>query len=241
MDKSKLASSFEKSKATQLIIALLGQESMSFSQLMEATKANPRTLSDRIKELDDNNIISVKKDNKFPFKETIKLTENGRRIANLIIPVYTNQPKGLSTRAKTLLYMIFKMGGCINGTTRMEKLPFLLEKELGVNLSYHYTAMPYGPYSTELLDELNLLRAQGLLSISEEVVPVKNSGETKAVERRNYYLTKEGKELCRKLSKDFSVKTQASIIKLVEKYGNMSLQDLLDYVHKEYPLYKKNS
>ena len=101
--------------------------------------------------------------------------------------------------------------------------------------------MPYGPYSTELLDEINLLREKEMLLINEEVVPVKRSGEVTAVERRNYVLTKKGREKCKEITKDIPEKTQISISKLKELYSTMALQELLDYVHNKYPSYQKKA
>jgi DNA-binding HxlR family transcriptional regulator len=233
-----IAASLEKSKAAQLVLALLGKESMSFSELMEATKANPRTLSDRIVELSQNNLISVEKDTKFPFKETITLTKRGEMIAQYLNRAYSTPSKGLSERAKILLYMIHEMGNIVKGTTRMEKLPFLLDNEFGVKLAYQYIAEAHGPYSIELLEEIKLLQDNGYLAVTEEIVPVDKNGETVQVERRDYCLTQKGIEKSKELTEGISNQIKTSVNEL-KKFNNMKLQVLLDYVHTKYPNYKK--
>lgn len=233
-----LVSSLEKSKATQLIVALLEQESISFTKLMKLTDSNPRTLSDRIKELSQYNIISAHRDTKFPFTEAIKLTKEGQELAKRIKIAYVNSESRISKRAKILLHMLYELGGEVKGTTRMEKLPFLLEKEFGVNLAYHYIPMDYGPYSIELLDEINLLQKKGYIDVKEEIVPVTENGETKDVERRVYCLTNKGKEKNEKLTQELADETKNSVHK-VRRYNEMPLRELLEYVHKKYPKYLK--
>jgi DNA-binding HxlR family transcriptional regulator/uncharacterized protein YwgA len=239
--KIELASSLEKSKATQMIVALLDQQkSMSFTELMRIINANPRTLADRISELSQYKIISVEKEKSFPFKETITLTNEGLELAKRIKIAYVSIDSNISYRAKILLYMMHVLGGEIIGSTKMEKLPFLLEKEFDVKLGYHYNPMDYGPYSIELLNEINILQMKGYISVREEVVPIKEKGTTKAVERRTYCLTDKGKEKNNKMLQELNQNIRDSIEK-IRKYNDMNLNDLLDYVHTKYPEYKKKS
>jgi DNA-binding HxlR family transcriptional regulator len=240
MTRWKLVSNFEKSKATQMIVTLLDKNSMNFTELMRATKSNPRTLSDRIKDLSNNKIISVKKLPKFPFTETIELTEDGKEIAKRMKIVYSHSEKGISKRAKQLLYVIYEAGEKIVGTTRMEKLPFILEKEFEMRFNYHYKPMNYGPYSIELLDEIDALQREGYIEISEEFVPVKTEdGSTKETERRSYILTKKGIELGKNLKSKVPPIEQKTL-NFIKKYNQLSLNSLLDFVHGKYPTYKKD-
>lgn len=240
MTSKDLISSLGKSKASEILLALLEQKSMSFTELMKITEGNPRTLSDRIKELSEYNIISAQKDTAFPFKETIKLTEEGIELAKRIKIAYANSEGVISKRAEILLYMIGELGNEIKGTTKMEKLPFLLEKEFGVTLAYHYIPMEYGPYSIELLDEINLLQLKDYITIKEELVPVTENNETKEVERRVYCLTEKGKEKSQKISQQISEEIKISI-QNIKRYNDMTLRELLNYVHTSYPEYKKNN
>ncbi|MEM0466705.1 MAG: winged helix-turn-helix transcriptional regulator [Candidatus Thermoplasmatota archaeon] len=236
-----LASSLEKSKATQMIVALLDwKKSMSFTELMREINANPRTLADRIDELSQYKIISVEKEKSFPFKETISLTDKGRELAQRIKIAYMSIDSNISNRAKILLHMMYVLGGEIIGTTKLEKLPFLLEKEFEVNLGYHYDCMEYGPYSIELLNEINILQMKGYISIREELVPIKEKGTAKTVERRTYCLTEKGKEKNKKIIQELDQNIRNSIEK-IRKYNNMNLNELLDYVHKKYPEYRKTN
>lgn len=238
---TELASSLEKSKATQIIVALLEeQKSMSFTELMRTINANPRTLADRITELSKYKIISVKKEKSFPFKETISLTEGGRELAKRIKIAFVTVDSTISKRAKILLHMLHVLGGEIVGTTKMEKLPFLLEKEFSVQLGYNYCPMDYGPYSIELLNEINILQTNGYISIYDELVPIKEKGTSKTVERRTYCLTEKGREKTKKIFNELDQKTRDSVEK-IRHYNDMSLSELLDYVHTKYPEYKKNS
>jgi len=234
-----LVSSFEKSKATNLIITLLDKKSMNFTELMKSTKSNPRTLSDRIKDLAKAKVISVEKLQNFPFTETIQLTKKGVEIAKRMKRVYSHSENSISERAKKLLYIINEAGGSIIGTTRMEKLPFLLEKKYDIQFDYHYNPMTYGPYSIELLDDIELLSNNGYLQIIEEFVPVKtDDGSLKETARRSYVLTKKGEEKSKRIKGDILPKIETAL-DFIHTYNRIALKSLLDYVHKKYPNYQK--
>jgi DNA-binding HxlR family transcriptional regulator len=240
LEENNFISSLEKSKATQIMVSLLNQGSMSFTQLISYTGGSPRTLIDRIDELSKNKLITVKKETKFPFREEIELTAKGTEIAKLLRSAYKLSEKGLSRNEKILLFMMYRLGNIIKGTTRIEKLPFILKHELGVDLKYHYIPMEYGPYSVELLEEIGLLENKGYITIQSNIVTVKDKDEEKEVERRMYCLTSKGLKKAQEVSKKISAEIQEAINKL-DNYNKMPLSDLLDFVHKKYPEYRKRS
>jgi len=64
-----------------------------------------------------------------------------------------------------LLIMLMNLKEII-GRTRFQKIVFLLEQKFGVAFSYNFTPYYYGPYSSDLQHEINLLSLMGFVDIS---------------------------------------------------------------------------
>jgi len=239
MSKENLGNIFEKSKAIDIIILLIEEETTTLTNLIKIVGGSTGTVYDRLDELSEANIITIKKKNKFPFTRTVQLTEKGKDIAAKLRRIRFETSGELTESARLIIYMIYSFGSSIHGTTRMEKLPFLLEKEGSIKLSYYYKPMTWGPYSIELLDELNFLQDQGYLNIIEETVEISNNAqEHKKVERKSYILTVQGLSKAKRIKKQLSEQDTQAIGK-IKKYNDMPLEDLLDYVHTKYPSYQK--
>ena len=74
---------FEKTKSLTIVKELYNCP-MDFTLLLYNVKCSPRTLQDRIRELQQNNIVVVERSDVFPFKSLIYLTDEGKRISKLI-------------------------------------------------------------------------------------------------------------------------------------------------------------
>ena len=86
------------------------------------------------------------------------------------------------------------MGGKVEGSTKVEKLPFLLEKDLGIKVNdlLNYFPYLYGPYSSKDMHVIYRLAYFKLITIEEKVLGVGN--EDKIHHERVYELTSEDEE-----------------------------------------------
>ncbi len=146
-------------------------------------------------------------------------------------------------------------GEPIQGTTRLQKLLFLMEHEANLKPTkgddFDFTAWKFGPVSKELYDDLEKLENLGLLDSEPVSEPSKaeldefglsfedlmGEEETQSsrdsFEEKRYRLSEKGLKWVR----DHELHTTAfdKIRKIKEKYGALSLQDLLHYVYTKFP------
>ncbi len=126
----------------------------------------------------------------------------------------------------------------VSSRLRVMKLMFLLQKELpdvvGKLLSekpYEFKPYLHGPFSKEILDDLDRLAREGL--IKQHYVDLDPYGISYQV---NFEITKEGQkrvnELISKLPRELVDEIENKVIK---KYMSWSLRRLLDYVYSRYP------
>ena len=149
-----------------------------------------------------------------------------------------------------------KEGEPIQGTTRLQKLLFLMEHEAKLKPTkgddFSFTAWKFGPVSKELYDDLEKLENLELLQSEPVSEPSKTEldeyglsfddlmGEEElqsrdSFEEKRYRLSEKGLKWVR----DRELHTEAfdKIRKIKEKYGALSLQDLLHYVYTKFPDY----
>lgn len=133
----------------------------------------------------------------------------------------------------------------LDGITRLEKLLFLAEREGDlppqVQSVFEFKPYDYGPYSKDVYEAAELLERFGLLKESrvyqgsglDEMEEVLVGADREGVERR-FTLTENGRVVADELMKRHpGVAAALKIIK--ERFGRMSLQQLLQYVYTAYP------
>jgi uncharacterized phage-associated protein len=149
-----------------------------------------------------------------------------------------------------------KEGEPVQGTTRLQKLLFLMEHEANLKATkgkdFDFEAWRFGPVSKELYDDLEKLENLGLLQSEPVSQPSEAEldeyglsfddlmGEDEAqsrdsFEEKKYRLTAEGLQWVRE--HELHTETFSKIRKIKEKYGALSLQDLLHYVYTKFPRY----
>ena len=168
-----------------------------------------------------------------------------------------------------LLYLPGKTGKLcepIMGRTRLVKTMFLFTKEMQPQLTKKgweltlpdFTAYDYGPFSVDVLNDIETLRALGIVTV--DVVPESEPfdvlddlndqeyqhGIGGAVERQfmdRYQLTPQGEGFCRHVLKPrFTSDEQWTALSEFKKRCNsVSLTALLRYVYTRYPDYTANS
>lgn len=145
-------------------------------------------------------------------------------------------------------------GEPIQGTTRLQKLLFLMEHEAKLKPTkgddFDFTAWKFGPVSKELYDDLEKLENLGLLEsepVSEpskteldeyglsfdDLMGEEESQSRDSFEEKKYRLSKKGLDWVR--AHKLEAETFDRIRKIKEKYGALSLQDLLHYVYTRFP------
>lgn len=146
-----------------------------------------------------------------------------------------------------------------DGITRLEKLVFLLKQETDfdneVSDPFTFEAYHYGPYSREIYDAVDFLKAMQLMSerqvdvnsgldVGEEVEaldPYDALGEEDRYIERQLELTEDGRAVAKVLSTRVSPKGKDALKTIKDKYGAMPLRQLLRYVYDRYPVYAENT
>lgn len=147
----------------------------------------------------------------------------------------------------------------INGITRLEKLAFLLEEESDFEEKadlpteqLHFKPYHYGPYTREIYDAVSFLvsidlvkerrvRADSGLDVGEEYegldwadLGTGGAGDEPYVERR-LELTEIGQKAATILSQRVGPEAVDVISRLKDRFGRMSLTQLLRYVYDARP------
>ena len=124
--------------------------------------------------------------------------------------------------------------GKITGRTRLMKLAFLAQMEtpgavaelVGTAEPYHFSKYLYGPFSSELLSDLDSLSLQNF--IVQRSIPLDQEGK---VIRWEYSLTDRGAERVRNF---IGTRPVQELGALVAKYQGSSTRELLRYVYTKY-------
>lgn len=158
----------------------------------------------------------------------------------------------------------------ICGRTRLEKMMFIFEKELSKGFFKdedvvlpEFIPYLYGPYSMEVLDDLNFFISIEFIKATETSIKMEN--ETSEIQNwvemdnddlwdevngaeiteqyeKSYMLTEKGENYTRETIWPQLTDNQKSvIIRLKKQINSMLLDDLLSYVYKKYPEYAKES
>lgn len=143
------------------------------------------------------------------------------------------------TRTECLLLLLYapganaKEGEKIVGMTKLQKLLFLLGKEGRLeNILpdyFKHIAYKFGPFSQELLDELELLKE---LKLIQDFGLIVEEGEGQTFE-----LTERGLEVARKIVKETPKDILKKVINIKTVYGSQPINQLLRYVYSKYPEY----
>lgn len=118
----------------------------------------------------------------------------------------------------------------IHGKTRLVKLMYIIDKKLElVNLKTNYTFRRhyYGPYSNELIEDLEKL-------IQKRLVDRQITWKGQVIEHV-YSITQEGRKKVDEMIKQNEIKPYLKVIEDVKKeYGNLPLFTLVDEVYRKY-------
>lgn len=124
--------------------------------------------------------------------------------------------------------------GEIDGITRFQKLVFLAQRECDGASPYGFDADDFGPFSQALYDDLYRLTDASLLDQTDVETEF---GNTYTV----YAITDKGERAVDKYDDDAFPVAEADIRCLHERFHDVGLWDLLEYVYTEYPRMARNS
>lgn len=168
----------------------------------------------------------------------------------------------VETAMDVLLVLLYARGKkaheTIAGITKLEKLVFLLAQEtsLGKLIDQNFTYEPYhfGPYSAEVLDNIEALGELGLVRTSavpsrsyvEEsdryqvgVQVNESDADSSEVDQKGnmevFDLTDDGIKVAEVLFSSLDKQQQQEVSQLKGRFNSLSLRQLLRYVYKKYP------
>lgn len=126
--------------------------------------------------------------------------------------------------------------GLIKGKTKLQKLLFLVQNELkkrGYKAKYAFRPYLYGPYSRELYTDIEWLRMKTLVDVR-----ISFFEDTGLI--TTFAITESGKERVNTLKELRTYKNIDETINCIfAKYGQISVAQLVDLVHKEFSGYHK--
>jgi uncharacterized protein YwgA/DNA-binding HxlR family transcriptional regulator len=227
-----------KSKTAEILLRLLDGPKY-IRELISEVGGSAQTVEMRVHELLKEGLVAEEEWEVWPYRKMLKLTDRGKDVARLLKvqeslfgvakKVASEEAK---ERGKWLLALLHAMGGKISGSTRLQKLLFLLKREKGVETPYTFTPYMFGPHSPDVIDDATELELAGYIKIQNEVPEQPLAGD--CVITREYELTSEGagvaKEVYEKLSND-----QKTALDALKQFNKMKLTELLKYVYTKYP------
>jgi len=157
------------------------------------------------------------------FRDLIKQEAELSRLDILLLLLRSSSERGLQ--------------GQIRGRTKLQKLLFLTQRKLasiGYKPRYAFRPYLYGPYSQELYTDLEWLRMNGLVEINTEF-------DQRAGLMTDFTITEKGKrQLCRLIDSETYRNVDNAIQTTVSKYGEMSVAQLVGFVHKSFADYNQS-
>ncbi len=127
---------------------------------------------------------------------------------------------------KSRLYplILVDVAGEITGTTRLHKLMFILQQEYQVPILQKFIKYHYGPFSSELREDMNFFIENGLIEQYSEDLGEDMDGFP--VNRTNYRISNKGKEI---VVKSFSNEERKPFMKVVDEWGSKPLKELIKH------------
>ena len=218
-----------RSKAAEILLALL-KAPKHVRELQGEVGGSALTVEMRIQELLKEGYIEEEKSEAWPFRKTLKLTEQGRKLASflklettLLVPPPKISTEKAKEKGKWLLALLHAVGGAVEGSTRLQKLFFLSKHEFGLELPYNFLPFLHGPFSADINDDALDLENAGLVQVQREMV-----------EPTLYALTPKGKRVAKEIFEKLPKEDKRTLTK-VKRFNEMGLAELLKYVYTKYP------
>lgn len=119
-----------------------------------------------------------------------------------------------------LLILTANYFGRVEGRKHFQKAVFLLQEQFKIEFDYHFIPYLYGPYSSQLQNDLDILARTGYLKA------------TKVGYLFFYEITKLGQEIASKLKEEYGKERCENLEKQVNNLKDFSTQELVDWSKK---------
>lgn len=219
-----------RSKGPEILLELL-EGPKHVRELQSKVGGSALTVEMRIRELLEGGYLMEEKSRDWPFRKTLRLTPDGRKLAmvlkletSILAPPSKVDPRVAREKGRWILALLHAMGGVVESATRLQKLFFLLKREFGISeIPYDFLPFLRGPFSDGINDDVLDLEIGGFLSVGREVV-----------EPTHYALTPKGERVAKGVFENMPDEYKKTLTKL-KKFNEMGLPELLDYVYARYP------
>ena len=126
-----------------------------------------------------------------------------------------SKKKGLYTPSQIILSLLYLVGGCIRGRTRLENLLYLLQEKKGIDMGLKFYPGHFPYRSNEFEETLNILLGLGLIEERHILI-----GKSKVAYTHKYLLTEEGETRAKNLvTRILDDQTKIIIKDVVDKWG----------------------
>lgn len=244
MRKISPSEALSRSKAVDILLSLL-EGPKHIRLLHREVGGSTSTIESRVRELIRAGLIK-EAEGSTPARKILELTDSGRIISMIISRVMGSTSKvrlagGLLEGPRRWILLLLYVLGEVKGSTRLEKLLFLLKEEFKVvgEDFYHFTPYLFGPFSPEALNDARLLRDAGLIEIKEETFDIPLLSDWIII-RKSYRLTRAGMEVAKRLFEDLKERAELrEVFRKLQHYNTQPLNVLLNYIYEKYPEYRK--
>lgn len=221
-------------KSFDILNELLSYGELTVSELLKKIGGSASTITRRINELIEAGLILERSSKKWPYKRLLRLTDYGKRIAKRLRSLKLDE-KSIIERspARWILLLAYLNNGIFESVTRLVKFLFLLREEYDLKVDYDFVWYKYGPFSKDILMDLDAMETYDFLTIDQELLGYDSEGGEPVV-RKTIRLTKKGEELARELLFNTPQGYVDILKKILEKYYKMPLKNLKDYVYSRY-------
>ncbi|MEE9115356.1 MAG: hypothetical protein V3U09_00480 [Thermoplasmata archaeon] len=223
-----------KSKGAE-ILGSLADEAKLVSELQAQIGGSMSTIYERIEEFQSLGIVEKVPLDRAEFgylpanAKLLRLTDEGKPVVRDLSQIgLVRSPVLSKQRQRWILLHLFKLGE-IRGRTRFEKLLYLQKDELRFTEGnfYSFKWEHYGPFSKNLLDDLEDLVDKGL--ITEEIMRIARKSDVANL--YIYALTADGRELIPRILDELPSRTLEELESL-RVFNEMPLVKLLSYVYE---------
>lgn len=222
------------------ILRSLKEKRQHIRSLHRAIGGSLSTIMERVNSLVDSDLV---KETELSRRERcLELTSRGEAVVAALGWLGTSpgikNPK-LDKPKKWMLALLYALRE-VKGSTRLEKLLFLLKEDLRVTGApfYSFKSYLFGPFSKEVMEDAKAMRNMKLVDITSETIEAPSELSDALFIRKNYKLTSEGEKQAERyydeLAEDRRVR---DAIHKIREYNSMPLSDLLSYVYKKFPKY----
>jgi DNA-binding MarR family transcriptional regulator len=227
-------------KAKDILLSLY-EKPKYLTELLRDVKGSPTTLALNLKELEYEGFIEEKYT---PTARILNLTNKGieavkfiKMTEDIMKKIEILETLEIPKDRKKWILSLLNFAEKIKGTTRLMKYLFLIKKEYEIENEYNFIPYLYGPFSYEVLKDIEELEKIGLVKIDKEISEPKYSGDWQII--KIYSLTEKGKEITEKILNEIDIITKQKIKEAVETFNKYTLAGLLYYIYNKYPEYRE--